>query len=30
VGMSDFIPKPINPVQMLEKIQQNLISQSNV
>ena len=27
---SDFIPKPINPVQMLEKIQQNLIPQSNV
>ncbi len=24
VGMSDFIPKPINPVQMLEKIKQNL------
>ncbi len=29
VGMSDFIPKPINPVQMLEKIKQNLISPSN-
>jgi CheY-like chemotaxis protein len=30
VGMSDFIPKPINPVQMLEKIKQNLIPPSNV
>jgi FixJ family two-component response regulator len=30
VGMSDFIPKPINPVQMLEKIKQNLIAESNV
>ena len=25
VGMSDFIAKPINPVQMLEKIKQHVI-----
>jgi PAS domain S-box-containing protein len=28
VGMSDFIAKPINPVQMLEKIKHNLIIKS--
>ena len=27
VGMTDFIAKPINPVQMLEKIKQHLIKQ---
>jgi PAS domain S-box-containing protein len=29
-GMNDFLPKPINPLQMLEKIKQNLVLSSNV
>jgi CheY-like chemotaxis protein len=29
-GMNDFLPKPINPLQMLEKIKQNLVLPSNV
>jgi signal transduction histidine kinase/ActR/RegA family two-component response regulator len=28
-GMNDFLPKPINPLQMLEKIKQNLMLPSN-
>lgn len=30
VGMSDFIAKPINPVQMMEKIAENIIIHSQV
>ena len=29
-GMNDFLPKPINPLQMLEKIKQNIVLPSNV
>ena len=28
-GMNDFLPKPINPLEMLEKIKQNLMLPSN-